>query len=137
MQGILGAIYVFAGTFDQLTDSVIFAAWIFYLFTMLACFPLRRRHRDRGDVYLAPGYPVLPLCFVLFALAFLVYSFWDSADLARRWYLASPKDLADPKNKGIADGVYLIVSALIILAGIPAYWLVRFTRKRKRQAPGA
>jgi amino acid transporter len=127
-QGVLGAVYVYAGSFDQLTDSVIFAAWIFYFLTIVACFPLRRRHCHREDVFLAPGYPALPMGFILFAVAFLAYSFWDSVRLARSYF-------ANPADKEAADGVYLIVSAMIILAGIPVYWLLRFTRRT--QLPGA
>jgi APA family basic amino acid/polyamine antiporter len=117
VQGLLGAVYVYAGTFNQLTDSVVFAAWIFYLLTVLADFRLRPRNRHRGDVFLAPGYPVLPVIFVLFAAGFIVYSFADSFSLAIRY-------LRNPADETAGDGIYPILVLVLILLGIPIFRLV-------------
>ena len=122
VQGTLGIAYVYAGTFDQLTDSVVFAAWIFYLLAVLGGLILRRKFRDRTDVFRAPGYPVLPLLFVAFAAWFVVYSFLDSAALARR-YLAG--------DQGAGAGVYPILATLLILVGLPLYFLVKRLNARR------
>jgi len=119
-QAVLGAIYVYCGTFDQLTDAVVFAAWIFYLLTVVGYFRLRRRYRQRAGVFRAPGHPWLPGLFVIFSAWFIIYNFVDSAELARR-YIAG--------NADAVDGMYTIVSAILILAGIPVYWYVRRSRR--------
>ncbi len=116
VQGIVGAAYVYAGTFNELTDSVVFAAWIFYLLTVVGCFVLRPRHRNRQDVFRAPGHPLLPAFFVAFAVWFIAYSFLDSASLVWR-YLAG--------DQGAKGGIYPILATLVILAGLPLYALVR------------
>jgi amino acid transporter len=118
VQGLLGAAYVYLGTFDQLTDAVVFAAWTFYLLTVLGLFRIRRRHRDDEGVFLTPGYPLLPALFIAFAAVFIAYYFWGSLDLAIRY-------VADPSDTEAKDGVYPIVVSLLMLAGVPVYWLVR------------
>ena len=115
-QGILGAAYVYLGSFDQLTEHVVFAAWVFYLLTVLACFRQRRLFADQAGVFRAPGHPILPLAFVIFAAAFIAYSFWESAALAVR-YLKGDAEAA--------AGVYPLISAAVMLAGVPLYWLFR------------
>jgi basic amino acid/polyamine antiporter, APA family len=57
-----------SGSFDQLTDFVIFAAWIFYGLTAAAVFLLRRKMPDVPRPYRTFGYPIVPLIFVLMAL---------------------------------------------------------------------
>jgi APA family basic amino acid/polyamine antiporter len=56
------------GSFDQLTDFVIFAAWIFYGLTAVSVFRLRRKMPHTQRPYRTLGYPVVPLIFVLVAL---------------------------------------------------------------------
>jgi amino acid transporter len=123
VQGALAAIYIYAGTFDQLTDSVVFAAWIFYLLTMLGFFRLRARNRQVEGAFRAPGCPLLPVIFIAFAVAFVGYSLYDSFLLARAF-------VEDPSDRN-ANGLYILVSTAIILAGIPAYWLAW----RRRRGP--
>jgi APA family basic amino acid/polyamine antiporter len=56
-----------SGTYDQLTDYVIFASWIFYGLATSAVFVLRFREPDLPRPYKTLGYPVVPLLFVLVA----------------------------------------------------------------------
>jgi len=118
VQGIIGAAYVYCGTFDQLTDSVVFAAWIFYLLTVLGYFRLRARLRSRSDVFRSPGHPLLPIIFVVFAAAFVVYAFMDSAHSVRAYF-------ADPDAPGAANGIYPVICTVLIILGLPVYWIVR------------
>jgi len=132
VQGIIGAAYVYCGTFDQLTDSVVFAAWVFYLFTVLGYFRLRRRYRERTDLFRAPGYPVLPIIFIVFAALFLVGAILDSAGSVSRY-------IEDPNAPGAADGIYPILCVVMISLGLPVYWIVRKVAgngKYAREAPG-
>lgn len=102
-QGVVAALLAFSGTFDQLTDSVVFASWLFYGLTAAAVFKLRRM--DRGATYngfKTPLYPILPMAFLVCAAAFVFYAI-----------------VATPQLTAIGLGV--------IAAGIPLYFV--FTRK--------
>jgi APA family basic amino acid/polyamine antiporter len=61
-----------SGTFDQLTDCVVFAGWIFYALTTSAVFALRRKMPDQPRSYKTFGYPLLPLAFIAVAIGLLV-----------------------------------------------------------------
>ena len=67
-QGIWASILVLSGTFDQLTDMLIFAVYIFYGATVLGVFILRRRMPDAHRPYKTWGYPIIPAIFVLFCV---------------------------------------------------------------------
>ena len=56
-----------SGTFDQLTDYVVFALWIFYGLIASSVFVLRRKRPTANRPYRTFGYPILPLLFVLVA----------------------------------------------------------------------
>jgi len=66
-QGIWASVLAVSGTFDQLTDYVIFASWIFYGLTTSSIFVLRRKMPEVPRPYRTLGYPIVPLCFVLVA----------------------------------------------------------------------
>ena len=68
MQGIWAAVLVLSGTFDQLTDMIIFAVFIFYGATSLAVFILRRRMPDAHRPYKVWGYPIVPAIFIIFCI---------------------------------------------------------------------
>ena len=70
-QCVWACILVLSGTFDQLTDMLIFAAFIFYGATTLGVFILRRKIPDAPRPYRVWGYPVVPALFIVFCI-FLV-----------------------------------------------------------------
>jgi amino acid transporter len=111
---------VYGGTFDQLTDAVVCAAWVFYLFTVLGYFVLRRRNAARTDIFHAPGHPWLALSFVLFAAAFLAYAFIDSSNRVVIYF-------SRPEAPGAADGFYHLLVLAMIIVGIPVYVFLRRT----------
>jgi APA family basic amino acid/polyamine antiporter len=74
MQCTWASILVFSGSFDQLTDMLIFAAFIFYGAGAFGVFVLRRKMPDAPRPYKAIGYPVLPAIFVLFCIALVTAS---------------------------------------------------------------
>lgn len=71
IQAVWSSILVFSGSFDQLTDMLIFAAFIFYGATTLGVFILRKKMPDAHRPYKAWGYPVVPAIFILFCLALI------------------------------------------------------------------
>ena len=72
IQCIWASLLVFSGSFDQLTDMLIFAAYIFYGATAVGVFVLRKKMPDAPRPYKAWGYPVIPAIFILFCAALIV-----------------------------------------------------------------
>ena len=72
IQGIWACLLVLSGTFDQLTDMLIFVAFFFYGATTFAVFLLRIREPNTPRPYKVIGYPIVPALFVLFCAALIV-----------------------------------------------------------------
>ncbi|MDR6562742.1 MULTISPECIES: amino acid permease [unclassified Arcicella] len=72
IQAIWTSLLVLSGTFDQLTDMLIFAAFIFYGATAFGVFVLRKKMPDAHRPYKVIGYPVVPAIFVLFCIVLIV-----------------------------------------------------------------
>lgn len=66
-QGILASILALSGSFDTLTDYVVFGSWLFYALVTSSVFVFRRRYPDAVRPYRAWGYPVVPVVFLLVA----------------------------------------------------------------------
>ncbi len=109
IQGIWASLLVMSGTFDQLTDMVIFASFIFYGATAFGVFVLRRTMPDAPRPYRVPGYPVVPAVFVLFCIALVAVTIYQK-----------------PQNAGI--GLALMATA------VPVWFLWRGGKGRR--APG-
>jgi APA family basic amino acid/polyamine antiporter len=99
-QGIWASVLVLSGTFDQLTDMLIFAVYIFYGATTLGVFILRRRMPDAHRPYKVWGYPVVPAIFVLFCVGLFCNTI-----------ITRPREAA--------------IGLILILIGIPVYFLLR------------
>ena len=63
---------VFSGTFDQLTDMLVFASFIFYGSTALGVIILRIKHPEIERKYKVIGYPLVPALFFMFCVALFV-----------------------------------------------------------------
>ncbi len=72
MQAGWASVLVLSGSFDQLTDMLIFASFIFYGATTLGVFILRRRMPDAPRPYRVIGYPVVPGLFIIFCILLIV-----------------------------------------------------------------
>jgi APA family basic amino acid/polyamine antiporter len=72
VQGGLSCVLALSGTFDQLTDAVVFASWLFYALNAGSVLMLRRREPDRARPFRVPGFPVVPVVFVALAILLLV-----------------------------------------------------------------
>jgi APA family basic amino acid/polyamine antiporter len=71
-QGVWASILALSGSFDALTDYVIFGSWIFYALVGSSIFVFRRKYPDAARPYRAWGYPVMPVVFLLVA-GWLIY----------------------------------------------------------------
>ena len=109
-QGIWASILVLSGTFDQLTDMLIFAVYIFYGATVLGVFILRRRMPDAQRPYKTWGYPIIPAIFVLFCVGL----FFNTI-------------ITRPREAGIGLS--------LIMLGIPVYFFL-LRRGRSRDDSG-
>ena len=66
-QGVWASILALSGSFDTLTDYVIFGSWIFYALITSSIFVFRKRYPNAERPYKAWGYPVVPVLFLLVA----------------------------------------------------------------------
>jgi APA family basic amino acid/polyamine antiporter len=98
--------------YSNLLDYVISAALIFYVLTVAAVFRLRRTRPDAPRPYRTRGYPVVPAAYVLTAATILIVLF--AYRPATTW-----------------------PGLLIVLAGVPVYWLVRSPKNEKEQLTAA
>src|SRR5688500_7725873 len=104
MQAGWACVLAVSGTYDQLTDYVIFASWIFYGLVTSSVFVLRFRAPDLARPYNTLGYPVVPLIFVLVAFWLVV-------------------------NTLINRPVESVAGLMLIALGLPVYWYFRLKRR--------
>ena len=72
IQAIWASVLVLSGSFDQLTDMLVFASFIFYGATSLGVFILRHKMPDAPRPYKAWGYPIVPALFIAFCVALVI-----------------------------------------------------------------
>ena len=65
VQGVWAGVLALSGSYDTLTDYVIFVNWIFFGLVIASVFFIRRRVPQVEGQYRAWGYPVVPLLFLL------------------------------------------------------------------------
>lgn len=100
LQALWSCLLTLTGTFNQLITYVIFASWIFYGMSAGAVIILRKKQPDLKRPYLTPGYPWVPIIFILFAVLLTVNTI-----------LEAPRDAA--------------IGTAIILSGLPFYYIWR------------
>src|SRR5215203_774152 len=71
-QGAWAILLALSGSFDTLTDYVIFGSWIFYALVTSSVFVFRKKMPDAERPYKAFGYPVVPILFLLVAAYLLI-----------------------------------------------------------------
>jgi APA family basic amino acid/polyamine antiporter len=76
VQGVWACVLVSSGSFDELTDMVIFSSWVFYALAAGGVMRLRRLRPDAPRPFRVPGYPWLPALFIATAIALLVDTVW-------------------------------------------------------------
>jgi APA family basic amino acid/polyamine antiporter len=99
-QGIWASVLVLSGTFDQLTDMIIFSVFIFYGATALGVFILRHRIPEVHRPYKVWGYPFVPAIFILFCIGLFLNTI-----------LTRPREAA--------------IGLILIFSGIPVYFFLK------------
>lgn len=61
MQSVLAAVYIFSGTFNTLTDLLVFVLWIFFTMGVVGVFILRKKKMSVEGAYKVPLYPITPI----------------------------------------------------------------------------
>jgi APA family basic amino acid/polyamine antiporter len=77
-QGALSCVYALSSSFDQLTDAVVFASWLFYALKAGTVLLLRIREPERARSYRVPGFPVIPVLVMALALLLLINTLWTA-----------------------------------------------------------
>jgi len=78
VQGGLAVAYVQLGGFNELTDAVVFASWLFYGLNAGTVLLLRMREPDRERAFRVPGFPIVPVIFMALAFLLLVNTIWTA-----------------------------------------------------------
>ena len=96
----LGCVFVMENDFAQLAARFVLGLWPFYVLTVAGVYVLRRTRPDLPRPYRTWGYPLVPAVFLLASLGMLANAL-----------------ITDPRDTG--------VTLLVIVAGIPVYYLWR------------
>ncbi len=96
-QCVWGCLLVLSGTFDQLTDMIIFAVFIYYGATTLGVFILRKKMPDAPRPYKVWGYPFVPAIVILFCACLFINTI-----------ITRPREAA--------------IGMVLMLTGIPMYY---------------
>ena len=113
VQSALASVLIFAiGKFQALFSLAIFAEWITYGLAVSTVFVFRSRDSRTGRprAFSTPGYPLVPIIFIVAAIALTVFQLVD-----------------DPRNT--------LTGCLVIVMGVPVFFY--FQAKRGREHAGA
>jgi APA family basic amino acid/polyamine antiporter len=110
VQGIWAVLLCLSGTYGNLLDYVIFAVLIFFTLTILAIFVLRVKRPDIPRPYKAFGYPVVPAIYILTTVTIMVILL-------------------------IYKPNYTFPGLIIVVLGIPVFYLWRRYSRRSQQSP--
>ncbi len=78
IQGVWACLLALSGSFDTLTNYVVFGSWIFYTVVTFSIFVFRRKYPDAERPYKAFGYPVVPILFIIAASGLLINTLYYS-----------------------------------------------------------
>lgn len=97
---LLACLYVLSGSFDTLSNLVMFVLWIFFTMAVAGIFILRTKFKDLKRPYTVPLYPVIPLIGILGSVYVLISTL-------------------------ITSTVYAVSGIVITLLGLPVYFYLK------------
>ncbi len=109
VQGFWACLLALSGSFDTLTDYVVFGSWIFYALATSTVFVFRRKFPDAIRPYRAFGYPIVPILFLIVA----------------GWLLISTI---------INSPTQSLIGIFLIALGLPVYYYLTRTNRNGRTA---
>ena len=98
VQGLWACVLAASGTFDQLTNCIVFSSWIFYALSAFSLFYFRRKLP--ASAYRTPAFPWLPVFFIACGFLLIVNTIWNTP-------------------------IESLAGLGLIMAGIPVYFLFR------------
>ncbi len=107
LHGFWTSLLVLSGSFDMLTDMLVFVSWLFYGLSAFGVFILRKKMPDAERPYKVWGYPFLPAGFVLFSAFFLIITLYNDI-----------QNYVDGKTALINS----LFGLLLTLLGVPLYF---------------
>jgi APA family basic amino acid/polyamine antiporter len=87
-------------TFDRLVSFILVPLQLINVATVAAVFRLRKRALENPDQYLTPGYPVVPLVFIVVMTLLMV-------------------------NAAIYNPLDTFIGVALTAVGLPVYWWIR------------
>ncbi|MCA1643865.1 MAG: amino acid permease, partial [Acidobacteria bacterium] len=120
-QGVWACVLALSGSYDALTDYAIFALWIFYGLTTASVFIFRRTMPDAERPFRTPGYPVIPIIFLLVTAWLLFTTLLPDPRLA----LSELRTLSHfrlPEDGFQGINLKQFVGLGLIALGLPVYW---------------
>lgn len=114
LQAVWSSILVLSGTFDILTDMLIFVSWVFYALGAFGVFVLRKKMPEVERPYKVIGYPYVPAIFVSFAFLFVIFTLYN--------------DIVNYQENR-TEIINSVFGIFLVLSGIPFY--IYFLKKEK------
>ncbi|NQW29302.1 MAG: amino acid permease [Ignavibacteria bacterium] len=109
-QCVWTCVLVFSGTFDMLTEMLIFVSWAFYGLGAYGVFILRKKMPTADRPYRVWGYPTVPIVFIVFAIVFLIFSI-----------VADVQQYIDGHARGEDPIINSLYGVVLLAIGIPFY----------------
>ncbi len=103
LEGVIAALLVLSGSYDLLTNLLVFVLWIFFTMGVFGVFLLRKKYPNREGGYRVPLYPVTPLIGIVGAIYILVSTVFS-------------------------DPLQAILGIALTLVGLPVYFYLRKKR---------
>jgi APA family basic amino acid/polyamine antiporter len=119
VQAVWSVLLLLSGTFDTLTDTLIFVSWFFYAANAWAVVVLRRREPAEPRPFRVPWYPLVPVLFVGFGLVYLLLTLWND--------LAAYRKAVDAGQPALMNSA---LGAALVLSGTPIYFFYRWRKPR-------
>lgn len=116
LQASWASLLVLSGSFDDLTDMLIFVSWIFYAFGAIGVFVLRKKVPNAERPYKVFGYPWVPLIFIIFSILFVFLTLYN--------------DILN-YQAGRSEIVNSLFGLLLVALGIPLYYYFRYIYRDK------
>lgn len=107
IQCLVASILCLSGSYGQLLDMISFVVVLFYVLTIIGIFILRKKRPDAERPYKAFGYPILPIIYIIMGLVFCFMLIIYKPD-------------------------YTWPGLIIVLLGIPLYYLARSNNKKSQ-----
>lgn len=115
LHAIWTSVLILSGSFDMLTDMLIFISWVFYGLSAIGIFILRHKFPNAHRPYKTWGFPFVPAIFVVFTITFLVITLVN--------------DIMN-YNSGKTPMINSVLGLVLTGTGIPLYWYFKSANKK-------